>query len=123
MRMSPFLLQPVGTQAALHAAIMNDNFTNAMNRIVGQAEAERQEELRMQKRAAFRAKIFGHVRGVFVLLFVAALLVGAYNYRDRLTALFAAKPKPEITAQGSASLNAAQKNAATRDNVIAEVTK
>src|SRR5882757_2219986 len=102
---------------------MNDNFTNAMNKIVGQAEAERHEELRLQKRAAFRAKIFGQVRGVFFCLFFAALLVGAYNYRDKLTALFASKPKPVISAQGSASLNAAGQNAATRDKVIADITK
>ena len=102
---------------------MNDNFTNAMNRIVGQAEAERQEELRLQKRAAFRAKIFGHVRGVFLFLFVAALLVSAYNYRDKLTNLFASKPAALTSAQGSASINAAKQNADTRDKVIADVTK
>lgn len=101
----------------------DSSFTNAMNQIVGQAEAERNEELRLQKRAALRAKIFGHIRGVLILLFTAALLVGGYNYRDKLTNLFASKPKPVLNAQGSASLNAAEQNAATRDSVIAEVTK
>lgn len=102
---------------------MKDNsFENAMNKIVGQHEAEKQEEIRAEKRAV----IFGRVRSIFVFLAIATVLVVAYNYREKLTDLIKGKPVATAdTAEGqtSATLKTAQQNAATRDSVIDSIAK
>jgi uncharacterized protein YfaA (DUF2138 family) len=60
---------------------MKDNsFEKAMNKIVGQHEAEQQAEIRAQK----RSKIFSQVRGAVVFLALAGVLAVTYIYRDQL---------------------------------------
>ena len=97
-----------------------DAFTKAMNKIVSQAEAEREREIRDEKRAHF----LGRVRSVFVFLFIATVLVVAFNFRDQLTGLLPSK-KPDATAPGqtAAILNQAQQNAAARDAVVDQAAK
>jgi hypothetical protein len=128
---------------------MKDNsFENAMNKIVGQHEAE----IKQQARAEKRAIIFGRVRGVFIFLIFASLLVAAYNYRAQLTALIVPKHSAKHTAlfevitnangeivtntlseeaaapattegKTAAAVNAAQQNATTRDAIIDSIAK
>ena len=102
---------------------MKDNsFDRAMQQIVGQAEAEKLHEIKMQKRAA----ILGRVRSVFYVLLLLTVGVFAFNYREQIQAqMFPKKVKATVAGSGqtAASLNAAQQNADTRDKVIAEITK
>ena len=56
----------------------NNSFDRAMDSIVAQAEAERQQEIK----AALRAEWFGRLRSAFILLFVATVLIFAYNFHD-----------------------------------------
>ena len=119
-----------------------------MNKIVGQHEAE----IKQQAHAEKRAMIFGRVRGVFIFLIIASLLVAAYNYRAQLTGLIVHKHSTMPTARfevvtnangevvtnvlneeavassssegkTAAAVNAAQQNAATRDAIIDSIAK
>ena len=116
---------------------MKDNsFENAMNKIVGQHEAVQRAEVRAQK----RSEIFDRVRAVFIFLFIAAVLVVAYNFRDQLKDLIMPKHAvvtAEVTTNADGTfttnstpegktvsiVNAAQQNAATRDAVIDQIAK
>ena len=94
-----------------------------MSQIVGQHEAAQQKEFQTQQRAAFRAKIFGKVRIVVLLLFIAAIGVVVFNYHDQLIKLFTSKSTTEPAGQVANTLKGAQQNAAARDAVINEVGK
>ncbi len=113
------------------------SFEKAMNQIVGQHEAEQQEELRAEK----RSRLFEQVRAVVVFLTIASMLVVTYNYRDALTTMILPKPTALFsitstdgtngvaaapnTPQGQTAnvLKAAQQNAATRDAIIDSIAK
>lgn len=101
----------------------NNSFEMAMNKIVGQAEAERQQEITTQK----RRETFGRIRQAAVGLFFVAALAVAFCCRAELQATFTAfitpKPAAPPAGQASAALSGAQQNAATRDSVIAEISK
>lgn len=99
---------------------MKDNsFALAMEKIVGQAEAEREQEIRAQKRARQMAR----VRSVFVFMLLLTVAVLAFCYRDKIQSMVFAKPAKDTGGQTSASLAAANNNAATRDSVINEISK
>lgn len=99
---------------------MKDNsFAMAMEKIVGQAEAELKQEIRSQK----RAEIFGRVRGVFIFLAVAAIMVAAFNYRVEIQNKIFSRPASSGRAPAGGGTAAAQQNAATRDQVIGDITK
>ena len=92
-----------------------------MSQIANQHAAETQKEIEARHRAAMWEKIFGKVRVVFLLLFVATIAVVAFNYREPLTNLVTSKkPATEITGQVANTLKGAQDNAAKRDAVINE---
>jgi hypothetical protein len=97
------------------------SFALAMNKIVGQAEAERKQEIRAHQ----RAQTLGRVRGVLGFLCLAALLAVAFNYRDKLTSLIVTKPAAPASATGATAtaLKGAEDNAAVRDAVIADLGK
>jgi hypothetical protein len=94
-----------------------------MSQIVGQHEAETRKEIQANQRAAFRAKVFGKVRIVILLLFIATIIVVGFNYQDQLAKLFSSKPATEPTGQVANTLQGAQQNAAARDAVVNEVGK
>ena len=117
---------------------MKDNsFEKAMNKIVGQHEAEQQAEIRAHK----RSEIFGKVRGVVLFLALGSVLVMTYNFRNELTAMILPKPAPVFSTAGADGTNAtasapntpqgqtasalktAQQNAATRDAIIDSIAK
>lgn len=115
---------------------MKDNsFENAMNKIVGQHQAEQQAEVRAQK----RSKVFGQVRGFVVFLALASVLVVAYNFRAQLSAMILPKPAllpaastdadgtnaAPATPQGQTTsvIKTAQQNASTRDAIIDSIAK
>jgi hypothetical protein len=109
---------------------MKDNsFAMAMEKIVGQAEAEQRQEVRAQR----RSQIFSRVRGVFTLLLIATITVFVFCYRVELQNLIFSRPAAKQTAGETATgtaaggtaagIKAAQDNAATRDKVVNEITK
>ncbi len=115
---------------------MKDNsFDRAMNKIVGQHEAEQKAELRARR----RADMFSRVRAVIIFLFFAAILVVTYNFRDQLVGMIGPKPMSDAvtgtesgtngsgnnTPQGQtvSVVNTAKQNAATRDAIIDQVSK
>jgi hypothetical protein len=101
----------------------NNSFAMAMDKIVGQHEAEQKRELQAQQRAVMMSRI----RSGFVCLFFAASLSVAYCYRDDLSKTImpylSPKPSASRTGQAATALSAAQQNAATRDSVIDQVSK
>jgi len=116
---------------------MKDNsFEKAMNKIVGQHEAEQQAEIRAQK----RSKIFSQIRGAVVFLALAGVLAVTYIYRDQLSSMILPKPAPLPVVAGADAdatnaapanpqgqtasvLKTAQQNAATRDAIIDSIAK
>jgi hypothetical protein len=114
-----------GTQAAKRRHMKDNSFAMAMEKIVGQAEAEQRQEVRAQR----RSQIFSRVRGVFSLLLVATVAVFVFCYRMELQNLIFSRPAAkqaagETAAGGTAAgIKAAQDNAATRDRVVNEITK
>ena len=90
-----------------------------MEKIVGQAEAEQQQEIRVQK----RAEVVGRVRSIFVFLLIATIVVFAFCYREQIQSAIFPKPAPQLGGQTSAVLNTAKQNAATRDSVVDPITK
>jgi hypothetical protein len=96
----------------------NKEFTNAMNKIVGQAEAQQQEEIRRAARAERFRRIFKGVRAIFVVLLLAALGVFGFNHRDQLKNYFSPKPAADTTAKADTALNGARQAAAERDQII-----
>lgn len=102
---------------------MKDNsFAMAMSKIVGEAEAGQQREIRDQR----RRQLLGRVCGVFVFLFVATVLLTAFCYRAPLQDFIFSKPggKPSPAAgQTSAALKTAQDNASTRDQIVDQTAK
>ena len=94
-----------------------------MSQIVGQHEADQQKEFQAKQRAAFRAKIFGKVRIVVLLLFIVTIGVVVFNYQDQLVKLFSSKPATDPAGQVANTLKGAQQNAAARDAVVNEVGK
>ena len=113
----------------------NNAFDRAMGQIVAQAEAERQQEVKSQKRAEW----FGRVRTAFVYLFIATVLIFAYNFHDKLGDLVATvmpnkagaviagtnSVSGSTTTSGKAAvaLEGAAKNAAIRDSLIDSLAK
>jgi len=99
---------------------MKDNsFALAMEKIVGQAEAEKKQEIHAQKRAVKVAR----ARSIFVYLFILTLAVFAFCYREKIQSLVFAKPAKQSDGRTSVALDAAAKNAATRDRVIDDIAK
>ena len=99
---------------------MKDNsFALAMEKIVGQAEAEKEREIHAQKRAVKVAR----ARSIFVFMLLLTVAVFAFCYREKIQSMVFAKPAKDTGGQTSASLAAANKNAATRDSVINEIAK
>jgi len=120
---------------------MKDNsFDRAMGQIVAQAEAERQQEVKSLQRAEW----FGRVRTAFVYLFIATVLIFAYNFHDKIGDLVATVMPTKATAgiasatgtngvTGTASeppaakaavgIQGAQQNAAVRDSLIDSLAK
>lgn len=101
----------------------NNDFALAMNKIVGEHEAEQLEETRQIIRTERRSRIFGRVRFVFILLLLASLGVFAFNYRDQISKFCASKTTPGPEGKASVALDGARQAAATRDAVVNEVTK
>ena len=102
------------------SGIMKDNsFAMAMEKIVGQAEAEKQQEIRDQR----RAEVFGRARSIFVFLLVATIGVFVFCYREQIQDKIFSKPSLLGTGKVAAQLNAARKNAAQRDVVIDSISK
>lgn len=95
-----------------------------MNQIVGQHEAEQQAEARAQK----RAQLLTRAKSVLLYLSIAAVLGVAFNYRNQLGNMIAArfttaKPDAGPTGQAAAALNGAKQNAAVRDALIDQISK
>lgn len=107
-----------------------------MGQIVAQAEAERLQEVK----AVQRAEWFGRVRTAFVYLFIATVLIFAYNFHDKigdlvatvmptkatagLTATSGTNGAPaEPTGKAAIALEGAAKNAAARDSLIDSLAK
>jgi len=111
------------------SSMKNNSFDRAMGKIVAQAEAERQQEIKARQRAEW----FGRVRNAFILLFIATVLIFACNFHDRLGELVATimPPKAADTTSGSkepsgkaaAALQGAGQNAAVRDQLIDSLAK
>ena len=133
---------------------MKDNsFETAMNKIVGQHEAE----IKQQARAEKRARIIGRVQSAFLCLLAVGILAALYNYRDQIKDVIIPKHSSALTAattvttleivtnadgeiitnvttqtvaapatpmgKTAAALNSAQQNAATRDAIIDSIAK
>jgi hypothetical protein len=133
---------------------MKDNsFENAMNKIVGQHEAEIKQQARTEK----RARIIGRVQSAFLCLLAVGILAALYNYRDQVKDLIIPKHSSILATtatvttieivtnadgeiitnvmtqtaaaqstpmgKSAAALNAAQQNAATRDAIIDSIAK
>ena len=132
---------------------MKDNsFENAMNKIVGQHEAE----IKQQARAEKRARIISRVQSAFLCLLAIGILAALYNYRDQIKDVIIPKHSAvaatttvttvdivtnadgeivtNVTTQTvaapatpmgktAAALNSAQQNAATRDAIIDSIAK
>lgn len=102
--------------------IMKDNsFDSAMDKIVGQALAEKQQELLAQQRRLEFAKIrtiAWSVAGAVVLIFVA-------SHQAELQNLLTNKlnKKPTISATTSSQLDQIEQGAEKRDAIIGEITK
>ena len=115
----------------------NSSFDRAMDQIVQQAEAERQLEVKAMQRAEW----IGRVRNAFVYLFIATVLIFAYNFHDRVGDLVATvMPAKSIavtgsgttsangestapTAKAAVALQGAEQNAAVRDQLIDALAK
>jgi len=114
----------------------NNSFDRAMGQIVAQAEAERAQEVKAQQRAEW----FGRVRTAFVYLFIATVLIFAYNFHDKIGDLVAtAMPSRaaaamtgtngvsgasgEPSGKAAVALQGAQQNAAIRDSLIDSLSK
>jgi len=114
----------------------NNAFDRAMGQIVAQAEAERQQEVKTQKRAEW----FGRVRTAFLYLFIATVLIFAYNFHDKIGDLVATVMPNKAaagmagtsgtnsvpatpTGKAAAALEGAAKNAAIRDSLIDSLAK
>lgn len=117
---------------------MKDNsFDRAMNQIVGQAEAEQQQELRHAR----RNQLLGRVRTGVKWALVAGVLVTLFCYRVELQAFVSEKlqhkSKMAAVMEGSAdsgssseskggaksSISKAADNANVRDQIVDEVSK
>ena len=136
MKISVFALKkpthlPVGITVANARRMKDNSFDRAMSQIVNQAHAEQARELQNQRRQL----LYGKVRGAFLLLLGAALLVTGFCYREQLQGYVTAKLNVKTakagqangsnseTPQGAASgtISKAADNAAKRDAIIDEV--
>ena len=109
-----------------------------MGQIVAQAEAERVQEIKAQQRAEW----FGRVRTAFLYLFIATILIFAYNFHDKIGELVAtvmpAKASAGLSVSGTnnagdtataptgkaaVALQGAAQNAAVRDSLIDQLSK
>lgn len=119
----------MGTQVAKGPTIMKDNsFTMAMNKIVGEHQAEVQREIRHQKRRV----IMERARKGLAFVAILGLLAAAFCYRHQIetsikTKFFHSDVTTESganpVAKASVALDTARKNAATRDKLINELSK
>jgi hypothetical protein len=99
---------------------MEDNtFAITMGKIVAQAEAEQVEEVR----ALRRHQIFDRVRGIVAFLIIAAALFSALHYRGQIQSFLLSKVTSQTSNGASASIKAAQNNAAARDKALDEISK
>ena len=99
---------------------MKDNtFAMAMGKIVAEAEAEQAAEVRAQR----RHRILDRIRSVVKFMVVVAALFFAFHYRAKLQSLLLSKIAPQTSNGPSASIKAAQDNAAARDKVVDDITK
>ena len=118
----------------------NSSFDRAMGQIVAQAEAERVQEIKAQQRAEW----FGRVRTAFLYLFIATILIFAYNFHDKIGQLVATVMPAKATAglslsgtngvaetgtataptgKAAIALQGAAQNAAVRDSLIDQLSK
>lgn len=112
---------------------MKDNsFSLAMNKIVGEHTAEMEREIRTQKRRVVMAR----VRKGLIFASITGMLVAAFCYHNKLETtvntvkakLFhsdntTAQTQGNIEGKASAALAGARQNAATRDQLIDDLSK
>lgn len=108
-----------------------------MNKILGEHEAEVQQEIREEKKRA----LLGRVRTVSIFLFAAMVLVFSFCYREKIVTVFNSTVlhKSDVakadatdgsettdgtpTGKASASLSGAKQNAETRDKLVEDLAK
>lgn len=106
---------------------MNNKFTMVMDKIVAQAETERQNEIRAEERRRLTSRIR---KGVIVAV-VIAVGVFALTHHAELQSVIAAKMHPQNSDSAasqtegkvSSTLDKAQANAATRDSLVDTLAK
>jgi hypothetical protein len=127
-----------GIECADASLTMKDiSFELAMNKIAGQAEAERQNEIRVEQ----RRHTMNRVRGIFISLLVVTLgVIGLCYHAELQEAVYSklhmhtghagvataqAGGSTTTTTEGklASSLDKAQSNAAVRDNLIDSLAK
>lgn len=108
---------------------MKDNsFSMAMDKIVGEHQAECKREMELQA----RREMFRQIRRAFVFLLVSAALLFALVNHKALTELVMARlnnhsavnpAADSATGKTAAALQGAQENAAARDKLIDQISK
>lgn len=103
----------------------DSSFALAMNKIVGQAEAETEAQRKHEARARQRAKIFRIARLLFAVAFMGALCTFAVTHRQKLENFFTPKPAATTTPTGTATaaIKKAQQNAVARDSILNSIEK
>jgi hypothetical protein len=99
-------------------------FADAINQIAAQAEAEREQELRDEK----RCQLMGKVRRAFVFVFLAGILASVYYYQAELQhfaseKLFSQPTAVQVDAKTREALKGIRAQAEQRDQVLNEITK
>ena len=113
-----------GTQVANERGMSDKAFENVMNRIAGEAEAERVQEIKLQQRRARNAKI----RKVCGLLLFVALVACGYHYRADIQQLQVKitdklNERPKIDGGTGEAMKSIQGNSEKRDKMLDEITK
>ncbi len=102
---------------------MSDNaFTNAMNQIAAEADAEQIRDAKFLR----RQQIISRIRCGVGFLFLTALLAAGFVYRVELQQFASDKlraTKPQISGETGAKLQGLQDQAAKRDKALEELTK
>jgi hypothetical protein len=101
----------------------NKTFAMALTKIVSEAEAIKREEIEHGIPMERRARVFGRVRGVFVLLFLVTSAYFAYTYREDMVSFYAPNMDDQMEGKASNALQNAGQNAVYRDKVVDDVSK
>ena len=104
----------------------NSAFPDAMTRIAGQAEAQREHERKEAVREEQRRVVLGRARSVFVFLLIATLFVFGFHYRLEIQHLIISSEPATATqteTSVSAVLEGAREQSAGRDAALNELAR